>query len=94
MPIYELQVNFERDTDLVGLWREMESLVDSGLAKAIGVSNFNSHQLEKVAEIARVPISANQVEANLYFQQRKLRTTMDRLGIRMMAYGPLGSPGN
>ena len=86
-------MNFERDTDLIGIWREMEALVDAGLARAIGVSNFNSRQLERLAEVARVPVAANQVEANLYFQQRRLRTTMDRLGIRMMAYGPLGSPG-
>jgi len=34
-----------------------------------------------------------QIECSLYFQQKKLRETMDRLGVKVMAYGPLGSPG-
>jgi len=33
------------------------------------------------------------VECNAYFQQKKLRETMNRLGIKLMAFAPLGSPG-
>ncbi len=71
----------------------MERLVDSGLCRAIGTSNLNSHQLERVSASARRPIAVNQVECNASFQQKKLRSTMARLGIQLMAYAPLGSPG-
>jgi len=55
------KVTYEEDTDLIGLWREMEKLVVSGRAKSIGVSNFNSTQLTKVDKIAKIPIATNQV---------------------------------
>ena len=79
--------------DHKSIWRAMERLVDQGKARAIGVSNFNSAQCEAIAEYARVPIAVNQVELNSYWQQKNLRKTMDTLGIKLMAYAPLGSPG-
>ena len=47
----------------------------------------------QITASARIPIAANQIECNAYFQQRNVRKTMDKLGIRCMAYAPLGSPG-
>ncbi len=88
------QVELDKKMDLIGIWREMEKLVDSGKCRAIGVSNFNSGQLERISKVARIPIAANQVESHAYFQQRELRQTMEKLGIKLMAYGPLGSPGD
>ena len=69
----------------------MEKLQKSGKCRAIGVSNFSSDQLERLANIATVPISVNQVECNAYFQQKNLRETMNKLKIRTMAYSSLGS---
>ena len=63
------------------------------MAKSIGVSNFTSDQIDRISRLARIPIAANQVECNAYFMQKKLRATMDNWGIKIMAYGPLGSPG-
>ena len=80
-------------SDHVSMWREMEAAFDSGKAKSIGISNFNSEQTELIAAAARVPIAVNQVEAHAYWQQKNLRQTMDKLGIKIMAYAPLGSPG-
>ena len=47
--------------DLVEAWRGMESLAEDGLAKAIGVSNFNIAQIERIQNVAKVPISNLQV---------------------------------
>jgi len=49
------------DADYVDTWKEMEKLVDQGLTKSIGVSNFNSEQLEQVLAIARIKPVTNQV---------------------------------
>jgi hypothetical protein len=49
------------DVDYVDTWKELEKLVDQGLAKSIGVSNFNSEQLERVLANARIKPVTNQV---------------------------------
>ena len=50
----------------------MEKLVDDGLVKHIGVSNFNAKQVEEVLEYARIKPVMNQVELHPLLAQRKL----------------------
>lgn len=49
------------DVDYVDTWKEMEKLVEQGLTKSIGVSNFNSQQLERILAIASIKPVTNQV---------------------------------
>ena len=42
-------------------WGAMEALVDAGLVRAIGVSNFSVAQLEHLLKSSRIPPSVNQV---------------------------------
>ena len=49
------------DVDYLDTWKEMEKLVDQGLTKSIGVSNFNSEQLERVLANAKIKPVTNQV---------------------------------
>jgi aldehyde reductase len=49
------------DVDYVDTWKELEKLVDQGLTKSIGVSNFSSQQLERVLANARIKPVTNQV---------------------------------
>lgn len=43
------------------LWQAMESCVDAGLAKAIGVSNWSIKKLQELLLHARIPPAVNQV---------------------------------
>ena len=49
------------DADYVDTWPEMEKLVRMGLVRSIGVSNFNSKQIERVLNVAKIKPVMNQV---------------------------------
>ena len=76
--------------DWLAGYRQLEKALREGKARSIGISNFEGEyiaQLEAQWEIAPQFI---QVEAHPYFTQTELRRTLDRHGIRLMAWYPLG----
>jgi aldehyde reductase len=78
--------------DLLETYREMEKLVDAGLTKSIGVSNFNISQIEYIVKNARIQPVMNQVELHPYLLNKKLSEYCRSRNILMTAYSPLGSP--
>lgn len=70
-------------TDIPATWKAMESLVDSGKTRAIGVSNFSTKKLADLLEIARIPPAANQVECHPSWQQGKLREFCKSKGVHL-----------
>ena len=44
------------------IWAQMEALVDKGLVKSIGVSNFNVQLIWDMLSYARIPPAVNEVE--------------------------------
>ncbi len=71
-------------------WLVMETLYHQGLAKAIGVSNFQSEHLERILGAGSIVPAINQVEIHPAFQQRALRVFQEPKGILTEAWGPLG----
>jgi aryl-alcohol dehydrogenase-like predicted oxidoreductase len=74
----------------------LAAVVDEGLTRAVGVSNYSAREVEKVhAALAGhgVPLASNQVEHSLLRRRPEtgdLAATCDRLGVRILAYSPIG----
>ena len=70
-------------------WRKMEELVDKGLAKSIGCSNYNVQSLLNILSFCRIKPVANEVEYHPYFCQKSLKEFCDKENIALIAYYPL-----
>uniref|UniRef100_A0A0A1XDD2 Estradiol 17 beta-dehydrogenase 5 n=1 Tax=Zeugodacus cucurbitae TaxID=28588 RepID=A0A0A1XDD2_ZEUCU len=78
------------DIDYVDTWRVMESLVDAGLVRSIGLANFNAEQIERILAVARIPPANLQVECHPYLTQKKLMDLCCKHNIIFMASNPTG----
>ena len=79
------------DVDLyTETWPAMESCVDAGIAKSIGVSNFTPSQIDKLMSVARIKPVTNQLESNPLLPQDKVLATCAKYGIIVTAYQPFG----
>ncbi|KAK3920297.1 Aldo-keto reductase family 1 member B15 [Frankliniella fusca] len=87
-------VLLDMETDHVAVWKAMEEEVDAGRAKAIGISNFNQRQIQRILDNCRIRPANLQVELHVYLQQRPLVEFCQQNGITVTAYSPLGSPGS
>lgn len=73
----------------VDTWRAFIDLQRQGLVRAIGVSNFKPHHLERLIAETGVTPAINQVELHPHFQQAGLRREHEDLGIVTEAWSPL-----
>jgi 2,5-diketo-D-gluconate reductase A len=73
----------------VDTWQAFIELQKEGLARSIGVSNFQPAHLERIIEETGVTPAVNQVELHPRFQQQGLRHEHAELGIATEAWSPL-----
>ena len=73
------------------LWQQMERLVERGLVKHIGVSNFSVPVLETLLGFCKVKPFCNQVECYPQFPAHAMRAFLQSHAIRLVAYCPLRS---
>ncbi|MDO4416196.1 MAG: aldo/keto reductase [Erysipelotrichaceae bacterium] len=71
-------------------YRQLEKAYKEGKAKAIGISNFEGEFIEELETKWEVVPQFIQVEAHPYYSQKDLRKTLDKYGIRLMSWYPLG----
>jgi diketogulonate reductase-like aldo/keto reductase len=69
----------------------MEALVEEGLVKSIGLSNFNSKQIDAIVKSCKIRPAVLQVEIHPFMSQEPLVQHAASHGIICTAYSPLGS---
>jgi diketogulonate reductase-like aldo/keto reductase len=70
-------------------WPGMERAHERGLARSIGVSNFDAGELDAVLEVARVPPAVNQVQFSAFTYRRALLEACEEREVVLEAYSPL-----
>ena len=72
-------------------WPGMERARELGHARSIGVSNFDTSQLEAVIAAGSVAPVVNQVQFNPFVYRRALLEASEQSGVALEAYSPLGT---
>jgi alcohol dehydrogenase (NADP+) len=83
-------VIYDPDVTLLDTWSAMESLVDRGECRAIGLSDVNLSQLLPIYESARIKPAVVQVESHPYLPETELLEFCREKGIVLLAFAPLG----
>jgi 2,5-diketo-D-gluconate reductase B len=75
--------------DLLQALTTLTRFKEEGLARAIGVSNFNTALLRRAVEDIGAPIAVNQVEYHVLLDQSKLLAYARAHDVAVTAYAPL-----
>ena len=73
-------------------WQAMEELVDAGLVRSIGISNFGVSLIRDLLSQCRIRPNVLQVESHPYLVQQKLIRFCHEASIAVTAFSPLGAP--
>ncbi|MGI5906675.1 MAG: aldo/keto reductase [Candidatus Pararuminococcus gallinarum] len=71
-------------------YKLMEKAYKEGKVKSIGLSNFNEEQIKEILSICEVKPSVLQTEVHPYSQEKGLKKFLDKEGIVIQAWYPLG----
>lgn len=71
-------------------YRLMEKAYKEGKVRAIGLSNFTPEQVQEILDICEVKPAVLQTEVHPYSQEKELKAFLDKEGIVIQAWYPLG----
>src|SRR5271170_4439018 len=83
-------VVYDDGVTLLDTWRAMESLVDDGRCRAIGLSDIGLNDLLPLYEAVKIKPAVVQVEAHPYLPETELLEFCKEKGIVLLAFAPLG----
>ena len=74
----------------VETWKGFEQALADGKTRTIGVSNFQDHHLDRLAQETDTTPAVNQIELHPHMQQMAMRSYDERHGIATEAWSPIG----
>lgn len=80
--------------DYYGAWRAMEELYKKGKVRSIGVCSFYPDRLADLIAFNEITPAVNQVEANVFFQQKGSQKYMESKGVTMEGWAPFAEGKN
>ena len=83
-------VAYDDGVTLEETWTAMETLVDEGLCRAIGVSDIDVEGTRTIVDTARIKPAVVEVESHPYHPQWELHEFCKTAGIILLAFAPLG----
>jgi diketogulonate reductase-like aldo/keto reductase len=83
-------VIYDREITLLDTWRALESLVDEGRCKSIGLSDITLDALQTIVAAARIKPSVVQIESHPYLPEWEMLEFCRQHGIILLAFAPLG----
>ena len=81
------------DDENVAVWKVMEKLYHDGRIRAIGVSNFDVHDLTNLLGRTDIVPAVNQIQYYVGFTEPKISSFAGQYGILIEAYSPLATGG-
>jgi diketogulonate reductase-like aldo/keto reductase len=83
-------VVYDTGVTLLETWQALESLVDEGHCRSIGLSDVTLEKLREIVAAARIKPSVVQVESHPYLPEWELLDFCRQHGIVLQAFAPLG----
>ena len=90
----DLMILHQPAGDTVAGYRILEKAHKEGKIRAIGLSNFDVAQTQRILDECEVVPTINQVECHPYFPQPELKALLGEHNIALQAWYPLGGRGN
>lgn len=89
----KIKLDMALTENVMPTYHEMEKLVEKGLTKSIGISNFNIYKTKKVLKECKIKPVCNQIEISIQCPQPELVTWLLKNDIVPSAFSPLGGTG-
>jgi alcohol dehydrogenase (NADP+) len=83
-------VIYDQGVTLLDTWKALETLVDHGKCRAIGLSDVGLDKLKHIYESARIKPAVVQVESHPYLPETELLEFCKEKGVVFLAFAPLG----
>ena len=90
----DLMILHQPAGNIIAGYRQLEAACKAGKLRAIGLSNFDVAQTQRILDECEVVPAINQVECHPYFPQTELKALLKKHDIALQAWFPLGGRGN